>query len=495
MFIKINDKLFLLLLLKMGIFKSEKYNHFKTYAITAFSLMAIFYIIDTIQMNTKNNIRNLAESDSRSTGPNEICMEIDGNTKFDLFGLKKVNPEIDEKIELKFCQNVEKHSSSCIYKREGDTGPIKLAETINGQKNNKNKVKVINSKTESERKVIMYLAAGDRFLNDNQKRYEIEIHLYCLKNETFQIKQEETSFEPEKYHNLTLSAYTKYACGENDAYLELDKAERIIAGIVFAIGGLMTGILGYNQVKIGIFLVCTMGGLLLAGVIIIFFSITKLAIIIVILVLFLIAGIGLFIFFIKKNEYLKFYMLLIGGLCGYPIAQTVYKVCFAIIDTEYQKLIQIIIIVVFIIIGVIIGFIVPKYTCIVGTSIIGAFAVMRALSFFLYGKVDYIDEEKLYDFARTGNYEKVADMIVSTFLIYPAILIVLIIVFIIVQIKINPNWKDVDDYKDLNNKFIEKPSDLPDFKLSDYGETEEEEKKEEVKKEEEKKEEENKQEV
>ena len=109
---------------------------------------------------------------------------------------------------------------------------------------------------------------------------------------------------------------------------------------------------------------------------------------------------------------------------------------------------------------------------------------MRGLSFFLYGKVDYIDEEKLYDFARTGNYEKIADMIVSTFLIYPAILIVLIVVFIIVQIKINPNWKDVDDYKDLNNKFIEKPSDLPDFKLSDYGETEEEEKKEEEKNEE-----------
>ena len=465
----------------MGIFKSEKYNHLKTYAIATFNLMAIFYLIDMIQMNTKKSIRNLADSDSRSTGPNEICMEIDGNTKFDLFGLKNVNPDLGENIELKFCQNVEKHSSSCIYKRN-DTSIVKLAETINGKEKNKNKVKVSNSKTESKRKVTMYLAAGDPFVKDKKKRYEIEIILYCLRNETFEII--EKKFNPEETNELKLSAYTEFACGENDAYLELDKAGRIIAGIICTIGGLMTGILGYNQVKIGIFLVCTMGGLLLAGVIILVFSISKLAIIIVILVLFLLAGIGLFIFFIKKNEYLKFYMLLIGGLCGYPIAQTVYKVCFAIIDTEYQKLIQIIIIVVFIIIGVILGFIVPKYTCIVGTSIIGAFALMRGLSFFLYGKVDYIDEEKLYDFARTGNYEKIADMIVSTFLIYPAILIVLIVVFIIVQIKINPNWKDVDDYKDLNNKFIEKPSDLPDFKLSDYGETEEEEKKEEEKNEE-----------
>ena len=465
----------------MGIFKSEKYNHLKTYAIATFSLMAIFYLIDMIQMSTKKSIRNLADSDSRSTGPNEICMEIDGNTKFDLFGLKNVNPDLGENIELKFCQNVEKHSSSCIYKRN-DTVIVKLAETINGKEKNKNKVKVSNSKTESNRKVTMYLAAGDPFVKDKKKRYEIEIILYCLRNETFEII--EKKFNPEETNELKLSAYTEFACGENDAYLELDKAERIIAGIICTIGGLMTGILGYNQVKIGIFLVCTMGGLLLAGVIILVFSISKLAIIIVMLVLFLLAGIGLFIFFIKKNEYLKFYMLLIGGLCGYPIAQTVYKVCFAIIDTEYQKLIQIIIIVVFIIIGVILGFIVPKYTCIVGTSIIGAFALMRGLSFFLYGKVDYIDEEKLYDFARTGNYEKIADMIVSTFLIYPAILIVLIVVFIIVQIKINPNWKDVDDYKDLNNKFIEKPNDLPDFKLSDYGETEEEEKKEEEKNEE-----------
>ena len=155
----------------MGIFKSEKYNHLKTYAIATFSLMAIFYLIDMIQMNTKKSIRNLADSDSRSTGPNEICMEIDGNTKFDLFGLKNVNPDLGENIELKFCQNVEKHSSSCIYKRN-DTSIVKLAETINGKEKNKNKVKVSNSKTESKRKVTMHLAPGDPYVNDEKKRYE-----------------------------------------------------------------------------------------------------------------------------------------------------------------------------------------------------------------------------------------------------------------------------------------------------------------------------------
>ena len=35
-----------------------------------------------------------------------------------------------------------------------------------------------------------------------------------------------------------------------------------------------------------------------------------------------------------------------------------------------------------------------------------------------------------------------------------------------VQFKINPKWKDVDDYKLLEKNF-EKPVDLPDFRIQD----------------------------
>ena len=52
-----------------------------------------------------------------------------------------------------------------------------------------------------------------------------------------------------------------------------------------------------------------------------------------------------------------------------------------------------------------------------------------------------------------------------SFLIYPSLLIVFVVVTIIVQFKLNPKWRDVEDYKLLEKDF-DKPLDLPDFKLA-----------------------------
>lgn len=452
----------------MVIAKSEKYYYIKISFIVSFNLFVFVYILDSIQMNINKQFRALDESDPRTKGANEICMEIDGNTKFDLFKLKDENVNLGKDIEFKFCENVIGVSSSCIYNYKSTI--IKLAETIEGKKKNKNKIEVTNSKTKSERKVMMYLAAGDQCLNDTTKNYKINIELICS-NETLKILEGENSFDPKFDCEYKLKASSKYACGEDNKYTEFDTTWRIIIGIIGFISGIMTGIFGYNQVNIGIFLVCTLGSVLLAIFILELFGASGIVVTIIVVVIFLIGGVALFYFFIKKKKYLKYYMFLIGGICGYVIGQFLYNLFFALINSSNQKLIRIIIIVFCIIVGVILGIFLPKYTCIVGTSIIGAYILMRGISFFLYGKAEYINERKLYDLANSGNYEKIAEMILSIFLIYPAMLIVFIVVFIIVQIKINPNWKDVDDYKDLDKEFIEKPNDLPDFKLSEYGET------------------------
>ena len=46
-----------------------------------------------------------------------------------------------------------------------------------------------------------------------------------------------------------MNADSKYACGEENEYIELEKFERIIVGIVAIIIGLIIGIFGYNQIK------------------------------------------------------------------------------------------------------------------------------------------------------------------------------------------------------------------------------------------------------
>ena len=54
-------------------------------------------------------------------------------------------------------------------------------------------------------------------------------------------------------------------------------------------------------------------------------------------------------------------------------------------------------------------------------------------------------------------------------------LVIFIVVTIIVQFKLNPKWRDVEDYKLLEKDF-DKPIELPDFKMNkdDEDECEEE---------------------
>ena len=205
----------------------------------------------------------------------------------------------------------------------------------------------------------------------------------------------------------------------------------------------------------------------MATIILNLFNETDLTIKIIVMFLFGLAGIGLSIFFVYKQKYLKFYMILVGGITGYVLARTINDLFISLIDTEHLKLIRIIVIVVFVVVGVIFGIFLTKGTFIVGTSIIGSYCLMRAMSFLLYDVASFIDELKIYDLATHGNYDKIAEMIWGLFLIYPSMLLVFIIATIIVQIKINPGWRDVEDYKLLEKEF--KPINLPekDFKLGD----------------------------
>ena len=314
---------------------------------------------------------------------------------------------------------------------------------------------------------------------------EFESHRVTL-NETFQRGLKcnnsvafnminDDGFDPERTNDLYFIAESKYACGDHDAYGEFGKAGRIIAGIIFIISGFLVGILGYKIRKVGILIICCSLSLILSIIIISLCDITKTAIEIVIIAIFLIGGIALSILFVKKgDDLLRYYMIIIGGVCGYPLGELIYNLFFAIIDTSKQEMIRIIIIVSFIVVGVVLGFIWPKYTCIAGTSIIGAYAIMRSLGFFLYGKVDYIQEQKLYDLAHSGNYEMIADMIWGEYLMYPGILIAFIIIFIIVQMKITPDWLEAG-YKGLDKFTGDSPELQEDFKLNSYADTREDE--------------------
>ena len=203
------------------------------------------------------------------------------------------------------------------------------------------------------------------------------------------------------------------------------------------------------------------------------FEFPPLAVIIIIIIIFLLLAIGFSIIVTKnKKKFMRIYTLLIGGACGYGIGDLIVTLFIAIINTEYQKLIRYIIIIVIIIIGCVIGFFLYKYIIIIGTSIIGSYSLMRGISFFLINQVYFIDEVTISILAYSENYEKIQNMIWGIYLIYPGMLIVFIITSIIVQIKLNPNWKDLN-YKELDEN-TETPKVEQNFLLMDNeeGETE-----------------------
>ena len=421
-------------------------------------LNIIFSLYIIPSFNYGNALRQL-EEDPRTKGVNEICMEIDGNNLYDLKDLEEKTYNITENIFLRFCKNIDGEDSSCIYKAENKK--IKLAGDIKGQEGNNNKFEI-----ENNDKVKLYLSAGEKNANIN-KNYLVNVEIECNATINDFILKEKPTFDINNDHILNIKGISKHACVIKDKYgKDIGLVGRIIVGIVLLGVGVYVGIFGYRGRKIGIFLVCISGLVFGSLIILNLFDVTNLVIKIIVMVVFGLVGVGLSIFFVYKQKFLKFYMILVGGITGYILSITINDLFISLIDTEHQKIIRIVIIVVFIVIGVIFGIFLTKGTFIVGTSIIGSYCLMRALSFFLYDVVPFVDELKIYDLAKHGNYEKISEMVVGLFLIYPSLLLVFIVVTIIVQIKLNPKWRDVEDYKLLEKNF-DKPAELPMFKSNE----------------------------
>ena len=408
--------------------------------------------------NFKNILRQL-EDNPRSKGVNEICMAIKGYDLYDIKELETKVYNINKQITLRFCKNIDRQDSSCIYKDGKKI--IKLAGDINGSKGNYNKFEV-DDKTGL---ISIYLAAGDKNAN-TKKNYLVNIKLKCDRNENNFQTTKTVSFDIKKDNILNIEGACKQACVIKERYgKDIGLITRIIIGAVLLIIGVFIGFFGYKGRKVTIFLVCITGLAFIGYIILNLCDETKLVIRIVVVSVFGLAGVGLSIFFVYKKKYLKFYMILVGGITGYVIGVMINDLGISLIDTEHLKLIKIMVIIFCAAVGVFLGICFTKGTFIVGTSIIGSYCIMRGLSLFLDKVVPFVNELKIYDLATHHNYDKITEMIVGLFLIYPSILVVLIIVTIIIQFKFNPNWKN-EDYKMLDKSFID-PVTLPLFKKED----------------------------
>ena len=430
-------------------------------AFIAINIFTFLYLIHTIQGNFEQSKIRKLEVD-RTKGANEMCMDIEENSLFDLTKLKDEGRKLTNNIRINLCKDIDDMKSQMIYEGNDNKTKIRLAGSIHGEENSKNKIQATDSDDETKRIVNMYLAAGDTCKGD--EKYQVEIELLCNSSTLLNFKQ--FDFVPGETCNIKIEGSSSEACGIHNKYWLDMEGLRIISGIVLLVGGIFLSIFGYNWLNIAIFLVCISGGLATGFYVILLFGIEKIWIFVVIIIIFLIIGILLAIFFTYKKENKKYYMLLIGGLCGFAIGVVLNNSIITLINTSKQGLIRIIIITILVIIGIILGYFLPKGICILGTSFIGSYGMMRGISMFLYKQVEFLNELKIIDLASTYNFDKIMELMSGWFYIYPIMLIIFTVATIIIQIKINPKYNDIDNYKDLDSAF-DSTGNLPNFKGED----------------------------
>ena len=242
---------------------------------------------------------------------------------------------------------------------------------------------------------------------------------------------------------------------KKNKYKNIINDNPIPSGIILILGGLFLGIFGYFFRKICISLVCVAGFAylyyILDGLFNLYSEYTTIAIIMI--CVFLATSILIAIVFTLKQQYFRIYMFIIGGLVGFLIGWLINHFLIIRIDTSNLKIVQYVIYGVLTLIGLVLCFFLPKYIYIFGTSFVGAYGIVRGISLLLSSKIKIMDEQKLFDLARTGNFESIENSIDNLFYIYPAILIVLTIIMIIIQNRINPNFNDIEEYWKLNQNY------------------------------------------
>ena len=379
-----------------------------------------------------NKIRSLNDdndNDLRSKGANENCIGFVDNNLYAIFELK--GPvKLEENYNLSLCENIGNYKSSFILKN--DTKIIRLAGDINGEKNNKNKI-VINDTS-----IKIYLAGGD--ICNGKERYKVELSMEGIPDITHKDDYYYDYGHYFYYNNYAnnyiyrtgecqylVKIYEKAANIYLDYYgINLSLPLQIIIGLIVIGFGIVIKICNFLSKDIACYLIFIIGSFFPQCAI---YDLTKYDI----LALLLVGFFGtIFIFSlmvycaiypegegVKRDS--KKYRIILGVFCGYPMIKMISTFTIVFIKTTHQRLIHNIVLLAFSICGGILGGQFPEIFCLIGSNIFENYLIIKGLSFIFYSLATPIDEQKIYDLAKTQNFEKIYEMINCLGLIYPLI--------------------------------------------------------------------------
>jgi len=359
------------------------------------------------------------------------------------------------KIYYNFCDNTLFSCNGKSSLMAADYGSSKC-DRLAGSAQNVNKWTLEKAGTDDNvKKIVISLNQGDMCRADPTKNYTVTMSLTCDPNgEKKAITWDPklvASFDPEKCDN-TLSATTVEACPQIDFYVLATFMEQYkwLIGSVMILIGLFELFFGVKLVTFTTFIISTIAVVSVVFIFFFQFIIPKGSNPnIVWVVLGISSVLGLVLGYFLSKMY-KVFIGLFGGFIGYLLGTLLYTFALSRIDWNPTALYWIIVCTL-ILVGLLLSYFLSDFIMITCTSFIGGYLLVRGISLFAGG---FPDEQLIQDYMSKGEYDQLNKMLNWAAYLYFSAWIVLWIIGIIVQSKLNKEKKkDVDEDKINNTNF------------------------------------------
>jgi len=361
-------------------------------------------------------------------------------------------PNPKAKIYYNFCENTLfscKDVSSLMIADYGNG----VCERLAGTAKNVNKWTLEKDpKDEKQSIIVIALNQGQSCKTNPAQNYTVTYKLSCDKQgDKRKLNWDDASlkaFDPESCTN-TLVASSVEACSQVNFYILADFLEKYkwLLGSGMILIGIFELFFGVKLVVLTTFIISAVVVVSVAFVFFIEYIIPKGSNPnIVWVVLGISAVLGLVMGYFLAKVY-KVFVGIFGGYIGYLLGTLLYTFAMSHIDWN-QSALQWITICSMILICLLLSYFFADYILITCTSFVGGYLTIRGISLYAGG---FPNEQLIKDLMNKGEYEEINKVLNWVAYVYFAAWIVLFIIGIVVQVKINKEGEKNIDEKKINN--------------------------------------------
>ena len=282
-------------------------------------------------------------------------------------------------------------------------------------------------------------------LSKGTEGYGLELHAYCANSSKFYLFENNTFNLDDDYKDNVLEFASMYACPKTQIYSvwKFIVNKKLIFASIMIVLGIVVMILGLKIFPVTIFIITCASVITIMFIFIYQYIIpsgTVDSIIYVVLAVSIIGG--LFVSYVVLQYKKAAFGIILGIAVAIVVGQVLYNLVLRLFNKN-NAIIQAAFYVVLIVIFAIVGKLAFKPFIIIGTSLVGSYALVRGVSIFIGG---FPNESTIIDLMSKGETEQLKKLLTPLFYVYMAVWFVASIAASIAQFKINSE----DDDEEIN---------------------------------------------